>query len=102
MFEYRAKLSRVIDGDTVDLTVDMGFHCSITERFRLLDYNAPEMYALGGAVAKRQLEYLLTGKPLILYSTKQDGFRRWLAALYVEGEDISINQKMTKFLTGGA
>lgn len=42
---YRARAIRVVDGDTIDLLVDMGFHDMRRERFRLLGVNAPETHA---------------------------------------------------------
>ncbi len=43
MFEYRARLVRVVDGDTLDLTLDLGFGIIRTDRFRLFGLNAPEL-----------------------------------------------------------
>ena len=40
---WRARVVRVIDGDTLDLEIDCGFHAVRTERVRLLGVNAPEM-----------------------------------------------------------
>ena len=40
---WRARVVRVIDGDTLDLEIDCGFHTVRTERVRLLGVNAPEM-----------------------------------------------------------
>ena len=42
MYKYNAKVVNVVDGDTVDLVVDLGFHIQIKERFRLHGVNAPE------------------------------------------------------------
>ena len=42
MYEYKAELVRVVDGDTVDLMVDLGFSVKIKERFRLEGIDAPE------------------------------------------------------------
>lgn len=42
MFEYQAEITRVVDGDTVDAIVDLGFSIKFKERFRLLGINAPE------------------------------------------------------------
>ena len=42
MYEYGFKLDRVIDGDTVDGTIDLGFGISVKKRIRLLGINAPE------------------------------------------------------------
>ncbi|GAG20500.1 unnamed protein product, partial [marine sediment metagenome] len=43
MYTYRAKLDRVVDGDTVDLFVDLGFNICIKDRFRLLGIDTPEL-----------------------------------------------------------
>jgi len=42
MYEYRATLIRVIDGDTVDAKIDLGFDVWIKKRIRLHGINAPE------------------------------------------------------------
>jgi micrococcal nuclease len=42
MFEYRAKLVRCVDGDTVELDVDLGFKVTMREKFRLTGIDTPE------------------------------------------------------------
>lgn len=42
MYEYRAKLKRVVDGDTVDFAVDLGFNIYTNIRTRLLGVDTPE------------------------------------------------------------
>jgi micrococcal nuclease len=42
MYEYRAKVKRVVDGDTIDFVVDLGFSIHITIRTRLLGVDTPE------------------------------------------------------------
>ncbi len=42
MYQYRAKLSEVIDGDTVDVLIDLGFNLFRKDRIRLEGINAPE------------------------------------------------------------
>ena len=42
MYEYAAKIDRVVDGDTVDVTLDLGFSIRYQARVRLLGINAPE------------------------------------------------------------
>ena len=44
MYNYKAKVVRVVDGDTVDLKVDLGFHISANERFRIKDIDTPEIW----------------------------------------------------------
>ena len=41
---YRARLVKVIDGDTIDVYLDAGFHGYREERLRLLGVNAPEVH----------------------------------------------------------
>ena len=43
MFEYRAELIRVIDGDTVVMSLDLGFKTFVVRTLRLLDIDAPEV-----------------------------------------------------------
>lgn len=52
-YVYKAKLKRVVDGDTVDLVVDAGFYISVHQRFRLKGVNTPEIFG----VKKDTLEY---------------------------------------------
>lgn len=52
MYEYRAHPIAVVDGDTIDLDVDLGFHITIRDRFRLLGINTPERGQPGFAEAK--------------------------------------------------
>ena len=42
MYEYNAKLDRVVDGDTVDAMIDLGFDTWVHKRIRLLGIDAPE------------------------------------------------------------
>ena len=42
MYEYNAKLLRVVDGDTLDASIDLGFDVWVKKRVRLYGINAPE------------------------------------------------------------
>lgn len=44
MFEYKFKVKRVVDGDTVDGIIDLGFGVQLHERVRLLGIDAPETF----------------------------------------------------------
>ncbi|MGL4799938.1 MAG: thermonuclease family protein [Cellulosilyticaceae bacterium] len=97
---YRyATVTRVIDGDTFEARVDLGFYITITERFRIKGMNAPEIKGperLDGLTSKAYLEALIMGQPITICSTKQDGFRRYLADVYVviNGVEESVAQIM--------
>ncbi len=42
MYNYNAKCTRVVDGDTIDATIDLGFGVFVAKRIRLAGINAPE------------------------------------------------------------
>jgi micrococcal nuclease len=42
MYKYQAKLIRVVDGDTVDAEIDLGFNIYIRERIRVEGIDTPE------------------------------------------------------------
>lgn len=43
-FNYRCSLINVVDGDTLDLQLDLGFHLYQVKRIRMLGYNSPEIF----------------------------------------------------------
>lgn len=44
MYQYKAKLDRIIDGDTMDVVIDLGFKITTHQRIRLSGINTPETY----------------------------------------------------------
>ena len=51
VYEYRARVVRVIDGDTLELTLDVGFRLTLTDHFRLAGLNCPELPTPEGKAA---------------------------------------------------
>lgn len=45
MFEYRCKVLNVVDGDTLDVNIDLGFDVWIKQRVRLMGLNTPEIHS---------------------------------------------------------
>ena len=96
MYEYEVKLPvrKVVDGDTVDLDVDLGFYMTASIRFRLLGVDTPELR--GGTddtkkdarIAKEFVESRLGVADRIMIRTQRaDSFGRWLCDLdYWVGE----------------
>ena len=89
IYIYKAELIRVVDGDTVDLIVDLGFDTSRRERFRLYGIDAPEMNTEAGKEAKAWLREVLQPLEAIYVQTiqlstkaKRDKYGRFLAVLY--------------------
>jgi micrococcal nuclease len=64
LYVYRAKVLRVIDGDTVEVMVDLGFHVFRQEKLRLFGINSPEIVGqthAEGIAAKRAMMGLIAG-----------------------------------------
>jgi micrococcal nuclease len=102
MYQYKIKkINRVVDGDTVDLDIDLGFGITLSQRVRLKDINAPEIRTLDleekakGLEAKEWLEKELA-KPgeWIIETTKEDKYGRILGTLYLVGEPVTVNERM--------
>jgi micrococcal nuclease len=95
VYEYRATLIRVVDGDTVWLDVDLGFDVRRKDSFRLYGIDTPELPSPEGVAAKDRLEQLLRG-PIILRTVKdkREKYGRYLAVLEVNGVDV--NQRLVE------
>lgn len=103
LYQYRARLLRVIDGDTALLLVDCGFYGRHETRVRLFGIRAPELHAAGGLEAKQRLERALsqatTGEwPLRLISTQrerivaeQTTFERYVGWIWIETPDGALH-----------
>jgi micrococcal nuclease len=72
MYEYRCEVTRVVDGDTVDVNIDLGFNVILAdERVRIMGIDTPESRTRDkvekafGLAAKKRLKELL-GKTAIL------------------------------------
>lgn len=85
MYRYRAEIVRVIDGDTVILKIDLGFHLTFEQRVRFYGVNAPELRTDEGKLAKTELETAFpVGAKVIFesYRDKPDKYGRLLGNIY--------------------
>lgn len=93
MYDYKAHIIRVVDGDTVVLDVDVGFGMwRRNESYRLLRINAPEMRYKAGKAAKAFLIVVLAEKGMDATVTthKSDVYGRFLAEVVLaDGTNIS-------------
>jgi len=97
---YRAVLVRVVDGDTIDVLVDLGFDVQTSQRLRLLGIDAPETRGkskVEGKASTRALKALLEEQPyLIIKSRKRGKYGRYLADIYIPEYEISVNDWMVQ------
>lgn len=91
-YVYRATVARVVDGDTVDLTVDLGLRITTHLRVRLLGINAPERGKPGGDAATAALRtWLPSGASVTVQTFKDPGdkYGRWLGTVTTaDGADV--------------
>lgn len=79
MFEYNATLERIVDGDTLHLLIDLGFHVFVDLDVRLARCNAPELLTLGGVSAKAfVITRLADATKFKLQSHGKDKYGRWV------------------------
>ena len=93
MHEYKAVITNVVDGDTFDMDIDLGFNIHIRERVRLLNVDTPESRGVERELGKVVTQYAqkhFEGKEVLLQSRKNktDSFGRWLAEVYVDGLNV--------------
>ncbi len=86
----RAELVRVVDGDTVRLTLEIAPGQFLrNQSCRLLRIDAPEMRTELGPHSKRGLEEFLAGKKLEAEARARDRFGRLLIELTADGDNVS-------------
>ena len=102
------KINRVVDGDTIDVTIDLGFDLYKKERVRVAGVDTPEKRtrnleekALGVDATgwlKAKLEETIKGDEELTVRTELKGgvgkYGRLLGWLYVGDSDLSLNEQM--------
>lgn len=105
MYIYRVKkVTGVVDGDTIDVDIDLGFNISYSQRVRLAGIDTPESRTTDKfekSLGLESKEYLKTklkdAKDIVIKTQKPDSsekYGRILGWLYVDGAEISINEQM--------
>lgn len=108
MFNYKAKVVRWVDGDTLVVEIDLGFYVQTTQKIRLARIDAPEM---SNTVAYRERQakharavarkFCPEGAIVTITTTKQnkDQYARYIAEVTYKDTNISdylIHKKVAK------
>ena len=104
MYEYAVKeIVKVVDGDTVDVIIDLGFDLSKKERVRLAGIDTPESRTRNaeekvfGLEAKAYLKTRLEDCEKLIVKTEKDGkYGRMLGWFYSHEWAASINMEMVE------
>ena len=105
MYEYRVKkLVGVVDGDTIDVDIDLGFNVSYSQRVRLAGIDTPESRTKDrfektlGLEAKEYVKSKLKDATDIVIKTElpdsSEKYGRILGWVYINGSKKSINEQM--------
>jgi micrococcal nuclease len=105
VYEYFVKeVKNVVDGDTIDVIIDLGFDILFSSRVRLAGIDTPESRTTNkaekalGIEAKEYLKkHLKDAKSVVIRTEKMDSsekYGRILGWVYVNGESESVNNKM--------
>ena len=102
MYQYNCTVTKIIDGDTLDVDIDLGFSVKLTkQRIRMMGIDTPESRTRNLEEKKRGLiskQYLLDkcpiGSTIRLVSHDKGKFGRILGSIYTEASEKSINKIM--------
>lgn len=105
MYKYKAKIDRVVDGDTMDIVIDLGFKVTTHQRIRLQGIDTPETYS----VKKDSEEYKkgMKAKNFVLKRVEENNseaiietekdtgkYGRYIATVWLADNSISLNQEL--------
>lgn len=102
MYQYKIKkIIKVVDGDTIDVNIDLGFGITLKQRVRLKGIDSSETRTLDleekkkGLEAKEWLKKELSREgEWIIETTKEDKYGRILGTLYLVGDPVTVNERM--------
>lgn len=105
MYEYYVrKVEGVVDGDTIDVLIDLGFDILFASRVRLAGIDTPESRtkdlkekALGLEAKEYLKKHLKDAKSVVIKTEKMDSsekYGRILGWVYIDGNTVSLNDKM--------
>lgn len=91
-----ARVDRVIDGDTLDIIVDLGFCISTKIRVRLAEINAPEKPTPEGMSAWSELVALCAGAEVSFECHGKDPYGRWIAKVKRKTDGLDLGDEMLR------
>ena len=100
MYKYKVHVTRIVDGDTVDVDIDLGFGMIYKkQRVRMMGIDTPESRTRDleekfyGKASKANLVKMLDGQEIQMVSHDKGKFGRILGELFIGNSSYSINQQ---------
>lgn len=105
MYKYKAKIERIVDGDTMDVIIDLGFKITTNQRIRLQGINTPETYNVKkdseeykkGMAAKNFVIQRIEANnyEAIVETSKYTGkYGRYIGIIWLADNTVSLNQQL--------
>ncbi len=95
MYEYRALVRKVYDGDTITVDIDLGFDMILrNQKIRLLGINTPEVRGKEreqGLISRDALRKKIGSKWIIIKTQldKKGKYGRWLGTIFIDEENVN-------------
>ena len=107
MYKYKAKVDRIVDGDTIDITIDLGFKITTHQRIRLAGINTPETYNVKkdseeykkGLAAKQFVEQRIADNNFetTVETEKDTGkYGRYIGTIWLADNIASLNDELVE------
>lgn len=103
LWHYRARVARVVDGDTIDVTLDLGFYTTTQQRLRLAGIDTPEIRGIEKAEGLKASDFVMQWVedvekketevdgpwldwPFIVETGKTGKYGRWIAKVFAASD----------------
>ena len=104
MYEYKAIVTNVVDGDTIDLSIDVGFKITTHQRVRLARIDTPERAQANYQTAKDFVKNAVLNKSVTIKTEKVSKWGYYLAEVMFDGKNLNddlVNAGLAKYYFGG-
>ena len=107
MYKYKTIVDRVVDGDTIDVIIDLGFKITTHQRIRLQGINTPETYNVkrdseeykkGLAAKEFVIQRIEANEHEAYIETDKDvgKYGRYIAKIWLPDSDVSLNDELVQ------
>jgi len=107
MYKYKAKVERIVDGDTMDVVIDLGFKITTFQRIRLAKINTPETYTVKkdseeyqkGMAAKQYVEQRIAANNNEIYLETEkvtEKYGRYIGMIWLADSTTSLNDELVE------
>ena len=107
MYKYKAKVERIVDGDTIDVIIDLGFKITTNQRIRFSGINTPETYNVKktseeykkGLAAKNYVtkRMEMNNSEIIIETSKDTGkYGRYIGTIWLPDSASSLNDELVE------